>query len=711
MGTLDLNQFKEDGDRQEQNPYRVQDLKDRLNSYALELLEYLLPGGRKKGNEYLADTIEGGAGKSTSISLVPGKIGVGADFNGGQPTGDLIDVYMASRNVDFKTALMELEAWVGLTTFLPQVDNPTIITSNLLPAGITFDNIPTSESTLYTYMDYNMSTLLTIRRVVHPSGKKDFYPELPDGSKTLPDTHRPLYNLPGINGAKCVVIVEGEKVADFLISLGIVATTCIGGNNAPLEKTDWSPLEGKMIILWADNDDGGFKLMRGIFDLLKTMDTGIISIVQPPRNAPDKWDAADCTPKQVEKLLVDAKLIHRPVNLHADEFSAKSYDEHPPKREYLLENGFALNSCSILAAEGGTGKSFMFLDLAVKIAFGTIYQDEAFGSKIQQNGNVIYFSAEDGRPDIHERINLVDIARPPRRFKDSKYDLKIIPMPSLGVTFPLFYMKDSVLTESSNWSRIRESILEMDDVKLIILDPLSMLVHADVNADPSMGSLVMAEFNRLAVETGSSVLISHHFSKSYDVAIESAEQARMHVRGTTALVDSARNVFCIWKATESQAKKSLEGLGEPFRRNRIFMGATVKSNYLTEDALKVLKKNEDTGVLECVETQHDSRTAEERNKEKNALDYAVREAIRRKAKQNGKGVKKTGVGSLDEVDLHEDHIVAIGRNFSDTVAQIITKLFRGRELVTNKSGTFYDCPDGSVAEEWGDDCVFYNAPK
>jgi RecA-family ATPase len=330
----------------------------------------------------------------------------------------------------------------------------------------------------------------------------------------------------------------------------------------------------------------------------------------------------------------------------ADEFSAKSYDEHPPVREFLIDGGFALNSASILAAEGGTGKSFMFLDLAIKIAYGTIYQDKSFGGSIQQNGNVIYFSAEDGRPDIHERINLVDIGNPPRRFRKSPHELRIIPMPSLGVTFPLFYMKDGLLTESDQWSRIRESILEMDNVKLLIFDPLSMLVHADVNADPSMGSIVMAEFNRLAVETGAAVLISHHFSKgNYDIAIESPEQARQHVRGTTALVDSARNVFCIWKATESQARDSCAKLGKEYERNKIFMGATVKSNYLTQDALKVFERNSFTGVLTCVDDNYDSSRKDDARKSGNILRDEVRRIIEYKAEM-GNPVKMKGPGSL-----------------------------------------------------------------
>jgi putative DNA primase/helicase len=68
---------------------------------------------------------------------------------------------------------------------------------------------------------------------------------------------RPLYNRPGIVKADRVVLVEGEKCADALIAKGICATTAMNGANAPIEKTDWSPLAGKHVLIWPDNDEAG----------------------------------------------------------------------------------------------------------------------------------------------------------------------------------------------------------------------------------------------------------------------------------------------------------------------------------------------------------------------------------------------------------------------------------------------------------------------
>lgn len=696
MGCIDLNQFKYES--QDVNPNRVSDLKYRLEPYAVDFLQHILPDGRVRGKEYVVGTLEGGRGKSTSISLAPGKIGVGSDFATGEKTGDLIDVYKHARNLDFVTTLEEIEDWLGLYS------KTNTEPSNFLPAGFDTNNNSTKKSITYTYKDYDENTILTINRIEYSNGHKEFYPQLPDGSKSLPENNRPLYNLPGIKESDTVVLVEGEKCADYLISLGYTATTCIGGANAPLDKTDFGPLKNKNIVLWPDNDDGGKKLAKREKDLLEEMDVPSLQIIQLPVGVPNKWDAADCTPEKVKSIIDTAKTSYKKIDIMLFEYSAKSYDTNPIPRQFLIEGGFALNSCSILAAEGGTGKSFMFLDLAVKVAYGLPLFDQSFGGTVLQSGNVIYLSAEDGRQEIHERINLVDKGDPiPRRMnKDSKYELRIIPMPSLGTTFPLFYIKNGILAESDNWSRIRESILNMSDVKLIILDPLAMLVHADVNSDPLMGSMVCAEFNRLAVETNSSVLISHHFSKgNYDVAIESAEQARQHVRGTTALVDSARNTFCIWGATKKQAQESCERTGTTYERNLIYWGATVKSNYLTENAIKVLKRNKDTGVLECIEKNYDLTSKEDIKRNEEEVEKEIVRIIKRNADHEtpynfpGRGSKSINKSNLTESTQSKM------RTF-DTLQNIVNKLLVKGKIVRGTgiySGQLDVC-DGKLARKW-----------
>jgi putative DNA primase/helicase len=68
----------------------------------------------------------------------------------------------------------------------------------------------------------------------------------------------PPYNLPNVIKADRVYVVEGEKCAEVLNDLDQVATTSAHGAQSP-QKTDWSPLAGKEVVIIPDNDEPGRK--------------------------------------------------------------------------------------------------------------------------------------------------------------------------------------------------------------------------------------------------------------------------------------------------------------------------------------------------------------------------------------------------------------------------------------------------------------------
>lgn len=91
-------------------------------------------------------------------------------------------------------------------------------------------------------------------------GGKEIRPiaKYPDGWKKggMPGSERPLYNIIEIKDATNVVVTEGEKCADAAATLGFVATTNSQGAKA-WDKTDWSPLAGKHVLILTDNDGAG----------------------------------------------------------------------------------------------------------------------------------------------------------------------------------------------------------------------------------------------------------------------------------------------------------------------------------------------------------------------------------------------------------------------------------------------------------------------
>lgn len=124
----------------------------------------------------------------------------------------------------------------------------------------------------YPYRSAGGAVVLIANRFDRAGGGKFFLPYTVDGqSWTAPDS-RPLYRLPELLAAKpdsIVIITEGEKCADALASLGYITTTTFGGASSA-HKTDLSPVQGRRVIIWPDNDDPGRKYADQIATALCT---------------------------------------------------------------------------------------------------------------------------------------------------------------------------------------------------------------------------------------------------------------------------------------------------------------------------------------------------------------------------------------------------------------------------------------------------------
>jgi hypothetical protein len=94
----------------------VQRIKKLLRERVAELAPYLFPNGKREGNHWCVGSINGGAGRSFKICIAGPKAGLSGDFAGsGRHSRSLLDLWMATRNCDFKTALREAAEWLGVS--------------------------------------------------------------------------------------------------------------------------------------------------------------------------------------------------------------------------------------------------------------------------------------------------------------------------------------------------------------------------------------------------------------------------------------------------------------------------------------------------------------------------------------------------------------------------------------------------------------------
>jgi DNA primase len=71
-------------------------------------------------------------------------------------------------------------------------------------------------------------------------------------------TPRPLLYLADVLATETIIVAEGERCADAVRSLNLVATTAAHGAQSP-HLTDWSPMRGKRVVILVDYDDDGEK--------------------------------------------------------------------------------------------------------------------------------------------------------------------------------------------------------------------------------------------------------------------------------------------------------------------------------------------------------------------------------------------------------------------------------------------------------------------
>jgi hypothetical protein len=129
-----------------------------------------------------------------------------------------------------------------------------------------------------------------------------------------PTAPRLLYNLPALidRPTTAVIVTEGEKAADAAARLlpEAVVTTWQGGCKA-YQKTDWTPLAGRTVILWPDADRAGIEAMQGVRDILWKLSCRIV-LPALPSNLPKGFDAADVTDREQALAILAGKFSTTP---------------------------------------------------------------------------------------------------------------------------------------------------------------------------------------------------------------------------------------------------------------------------------------------------------------------------------------------------------------------------------------------------------------
>lgn len=269
------------------------------------ILSDICAGGTMSGKEYSAGSIRGGQGRSFSFNT---QTGVWKDFSTGEAGADIISLYAAAEGLSQKAAAQAIqEKYIGKVSMpatFPVVEKKQSYNLIKPPHNAKAPRVKNGQH-IWCYKDSDGQPLFYVVRTVDESGKKTYYPYSFSEEGAWKCKHYPkpvLYNLDKIvsNPDKWILLVEGEKAAEAaqkIVGERYVVTTWSAGVNN-WNKTDFSPLTGRKILIWPDADDYdeklkckvGIKCMTEIaVSLVKSCK--VIKIINP--NKGGGWDAAD----------------------------------------------------------------------------------------------------------------------------------------------------------------------------------------------------------------------------------------------------------------------------------------------------------------------------------------------------------------------------------------------------------------------------------
>jgi hypothetical protein len=548
----------------------------RINSAALaqfhNLLATWLPGGRVEGHEYVCADLTGGPGRSLSVNL---QSGIWKDFATDIGGKDPVSLYAAIHG------LKQGEAARQLAEIL-RVDAGNGNGSSRAKARIT---------ATYDYHDAAGNLLFQVVRLE----PKSFRQRRPDGKGgwlwNMKGIELVPYHLPDLLEASEVYVVEGEKDADRLMSLGLVAT-CNAQGAGKWRDGYAQHFTGKAVFILPDNDAAGHQHAQQVAKSLQGVAKEIRVLDLP--GLPDKGDVSDWldsggTVEQLQTLSKTAPewtpdpeqdnkpeaapMEERTPLVLADWRVNKAFPGRPGTRVWLCDMVFALGLPYLFAAMGGVGKSFSLLSLCVDVARGeckNLFAPMHFGGRLLAEGTAVYVSGEDDGITLHERIEaLCGEARPER--------LIAVPCPDAGGA-PLFFRLDERRTAiaTEEWWDFRRQVMEIKDLVLVCIDPLQIVSALDLNL-PENAQLVCRHISELASKTKAAVILSHHFRKTGSGKdVNSPEAARDAIRGSAGLVDGVRLTYAMW--TPQDAANIAKQLGVKFVRGDVVQGACVKGN-------------------------------------------------------------------------------------------------------------------------------------
>ncbi len=408
--------------------------------------------------------------------------------------GDLVDFVAKRLSLSKPDAIHQMRRDLGLERLTPRGE------SGVAPQG-------GADEAVYPYTDESGEVLF---EVVRRTGKR-FFQRKADGTWDLQGVRRVLYRLPELLKApadETVYLCEGERDAETLAALGLVATTNSGG--AAGWRDEYAEgLRGRNVVVLEDNDQAGRdRTATLVRSLLPTKGNRIASSVRVVgfSELPEKSDVSDWVSAQraagkteLEVLTALAERVGASLESQAEQPARVSqtltqWMAHPvPETQWLVEDLIPEHGIIGLIAKPKTGKTFFALQIALCIAAGV----PLLGMPTVRS-RVLYVDEETGRATMQERLT--------KMLEDERFQGHETAGNLNIATWGGFSLADP--------ERLRAEI-EATGAQIVILDSFRRLFPGEEN-DSKEVSAAFGVLARMRADLGCAFLFIHHSRKNVE---------------------------------------------------------------------------------------------------------------------------------------------------------------------------------------------------
>lgn len=369
---------------------------------------------------------------------------------------------------------------------------------------------------------------------------KDFRQRRADGVWSLKGVRRVLYRLNELRGQTTAYVVEGERDADRLRSIGLPGTTAVGGAGKWRDEYAQQLVSAgvRNVIVLPDHDDPGREHADDVARSCHAAELKVQIVTLPdlaPKGDVSDWLDAGHTRDELEALVQAAPLWTPTAWGDGQQIELVTLaDVQPEPIEWIWPGRIAKRKYVLLSGDPGLGKSTVLLDLAARLSRGGTWPDGTPAPR----GRTLMLSGEEG---------LADTLRP-RLDRHGGDPSQIVVLRSVRDEHgarPLNLARDI--------ERLAEAIRRVRPV-LVTIDPItSYLGKTDSYKDAEVRGL-LAPLLALVERENVALVAVGHLSKG-------DQRAALHrPGGSIAFVAAARIVLCLAADPADADRRVLAGL-------------------------------------------------------------------------------------------------------------------------------------------------------